>query len=165
MKVVFFGIVTVLAVMSTARAKHATDDQEFVTKAGQGGMAEVELGNIANTQGAGDMVKQFGKRMAADHVKAGTALAAAAAADGLIVPTSSSAKQQAMEARMQGMQGAKFDKAYAHAMVKDHRDTVALFEREAKNGSSAQVKAFAQETLPKLIDHLKMAEDLKSGLK
>lgn len=164
-KVLCFGIATALTVMSTAYAKHATDDQAFVTQAAQGGMTEVELGTVANSQGSSDMVKQFGKRMADDHGKAGTALATAAAADGLTAPTSPSAKQQAMETRMKAMQGAKFDKAYAKAMVKDHRDTIALFEHEAKSGSSAKVKAFAQETLPTLNDHLKMAEDLKSGLK
>ncbi len=164
-KVLCFGIATAMAVMSTAYAKHATNDQAFVTQAAQGGMAEVELGNVANTQGTSDMVKQFGKRMADDHAKAGTALATAAAADGLTVPTTPSAKQQAMEARMKAKHGAEFDKAYAKAMVKDHRDTIAIFEHEAKSGSSAKVKAFAQETLPTLNDHLKMAEDLKSGLK
>lgn len=164
-KIVCFGIATAMAVTSTAYAKHATDDQAFVTQAAQGGMAEVELGNVANTQGASDMVKQFGKRMADDHAKAGTELATAAAADGLTVPTSLSAKQQAMETRMKARHGAKFDKAYAKAMVKDHRDTIAMFEHEAKSGSSAKVKAFAKETLPSLNDHLKMAEDLKSGLK
>lgn len=165
MKSLCFGIATALAVMSLAQAKNATDDQAFVTQAAQGGMAEVELGNVANTQGSSDMVKQFGKRMANDHMKAGAELATAAAADGLTVPTSPSAKQKTTESRMKAMQGARFDKAYANAMIKDHRETVALFEREAKMGSSEKVKAFAQETLPTLNDHLKMAEDLKSGLK
>ncbi|MEO6342548.1 MAG: DUF4142 domain-containing protein [Dokdonella sp.] len=165
MKGLCFGIATALALMSTAQAKHATDDQAFVTQAAQGGMAEVELGNVASAQGSSDMVKQFGKRMATDHGKAGAALANAAAADGLTVATSPSAKQNAMEIRMKAKQGARFDKAYANAMIKDHRDTIALFEREAKAGSNAKVKAFAQETLPTLNDHLKMAEDLKSGLK
>lgn len=165
MKSLCFGIATALVVMSTAQAKHATDDQAFVTQAAQGGMAEVELGDVAHTQGSSDMVKQFGQRMAEDHVKAGAALASAANAAGLTIPTSPSATQKAMEERMKGMRGARFDKAYANAMIKDHRDTVALFEREAKTGSNEKVKAFAQETLPTLNDHLKMAEDLKSGLK
>lgn len=164
MRTLCFGIATALAVMSTAHAKHAIDDQAFVTQAAQGGMAEVELGNVAHAEGSSAMVKQFGKRMATDHAKAGTALSAAAAAAGLTVPTSPSAKQDAIVSRMKDKKGARFDKAYANAMIKDHRDTVALFEREAKTGSNAKLKAFAQDTLPTLNDHLKMAEDLKSGL-
>jgi putative membrane protein len=165
MKSTGFGIIAALAVMCTAQAKQATDDQAFVTQAAQGGMAEVALGHVANTQGNSDVVKQFGKQMATDHAKAGASLVSAAGADGLTLPPSASPKQQATEAKMKALQGAKFDKAYADAMVKDHRDTIALFEREAKSGSSAHVKAFAQETLPTLNEHLKMAEDLKSGLK
>ena len=165
MKSLCLGLATALVVMSTAQAKHATADQAFVTQAAQGGMAEVELGNVAHTQGSSDRVKQFGKRMADDHVKAGAALVTAANAAGLTIPTSPSAKQKPMEARMNGMWGARFDKAYANAMIKHHRDTVALFEREAKMGSNEKLKAFAQEALPTLNDHLQMAEGLKSGLK
>lgn len=44
----------------------------FVTKAVQGGMAEVELGNLAQQNAANEQVKEFGRRMVKDHTKAMT---------------------------------------------------------------------------------------------
>jgi putative membrane protein len=39
-----------------------------------------------------------------------------------------------------------------------------LFEREAKSGKDAELKAFAEKTLPTLKDHLSMVRDLKTKL-
>ena len=43
-------------------------------------------------------------------------------------------------------------------MVKDHEKDVAEFEEEAKDGSDADVKAWANKTLPTLKKHLEMAK-------
>jgi putative membrane protein len=42
-------------------------------------------------------------------------------------------------------------------MVSDHKEDVAEFEKEAKSGKDADVKAFAAKTLPTLKEHLEMA--------
>lgn len=136
------------------------NDQDFVTKAGQGGMLEVQLGQTAASQGRSEGVKGFGQRMVADHGKANEGLNAAAAADGLIVPPAMSSEQEAMMKKLSAKQGGAFDAAYSKDMVKDHKEDIKLFEMEAKSGTSPRVKAFAEETLPTLRDHLKMAEDL-----
>jgi putative membrane protein len=47
--------------------------------------------------------------------------------------------------------------------VKDHEDAVALFKNEASAGSDAGLKTFAQQTLPTLEEHLRMAKALPSG--
>jgi putative membrane protein len=51
------------------------------------------------------------------------------------------------------------DRAYARDMAKDHQTDVASFEKEANSGSNTDLKGFAGSTLPKLRDHLKMAQD------
>lgn len=140
-------------------------DQTFVTEASQGGSAEVALGKVASTQGSSDDVKAFGQRMVDDHTKANDALKSAASAGGFTVAEGPSAQQKADGAKLTSMQGKAFDKAYATAMVKDHKETVALFEKEAKSGSDATLKAFAQDTLPTLKEHEKMAEKVKTGTK
>jgi putative membrane protein len=47
--------------------------------------------------------------------------------------------------------------------VEDHEKAVAMFQREARDGRKQHVKAFAEETLPILEDHLRMARALDSG--
>ena len=58
------------------------------------------------------------------------------------------------------MQGAAFDREYARMMVKDHEEDVALFRKEAQSGKDADLKAYAQKTLPTLEEHLQMAKQL-----
>src|SRR5438045_6996818 len=38
-------------------------DREFATKAAQGGMAEVEMGNVAQQQGSTDQMKDLGRKL------------------------------------------------------------------------------------------------------
>jgi len=45
-------------------------------------------------------------------------------------------------------------------MVKDHKEAVALFESQSKNGRDDDLKALAAKTLPTLKEHLKMAQDM-----
>jgi Domain of unknown function (DUF4142) len=45
-------------------------DHEFAMKAASGGLAEVKLGHLAEERGMNPAVKEFGKRMVADHSKA-----------------------------------------------------------------------------------------------
>ena len=60
--------------------------------------------------------------------------------------------------------GAAFDRGFIDAQVKAHQEAIALFEQQAKSGSDAEIKAFAQKQLPGLRNHLKQAQDLQGKL-
>ncbi len=66
---------------------------------------------------------------------------------------------------LSGADGEKFDKRYAEDFgVKAHEDTVKLFKNAAANAKDADVKAFAQKTLPKLEEHLAMARTMAAAV-
>jgi putative membrane protein len=150
------------AIATQAMALNSAD-RRFVTEAAMGGMAEVELGRLAAERGASDTVKQFGQRMVDDHSSANSELMQLASGKGVQLPAALDAKHRAMVAKMSRLSGAAFDRAYAKEMVKDHNKTVALFQREATGGADADLKAFAQKTLPTLQEHLQMARALPNG--
>lgn len=60
--------------------------------------------------------------------------------------------------------GIAFDRGFIEAQVKAHQEAIELFDQEAKNGSDAELKAFAQKQLPGLRNHLKQAQDLQAKL-
>ena len=62
--------------------------------------------------------------------------------------------------KLNSLNGADFTKAYEDMQVSAHKDAVSLFERYAKGGENADLKAFAAKTLPHLQEHLKLAQDL-----
>ena len=108
--------------------KKPATDQSFVMKAARGGMAEVELGKLAQDKGSSDQVKSFGKRMVDDHSKANDDLMSLAKSKNIQVRTSLSAKDQALKDRLSKLSGAAFDRAYMTAMLRDHRKDVSEFK-------------------------------------
>lgn len=141
----------------------AQSDEAFAKDAASGGMAEVKLGELAQEKGASSTVKEFGKRMETDHSKADDRLKSVASKDNISLPSDMSAKDRATYDRLSKLSGTEFDRAYALDMVKDHESDVAAFKKEAANGTNADMKQFASETLPTLEDHLKLARDMEKN--
>ena len=137
-------------------------DHRFVMEAAQGGMAEVELGQVATQKAASDGVKKFGQRMVDDHTKANDQLKQIASQKNITLPTDIGAKNKATKDHLDKLSGAAFDKAYMTHMVQDHKKDVAEFQKEANSGKDADVKNFASQTLPTLQEHLKMAQETHS---
>lgn len=139
-------------------------DAGFVTNASGAGLAEVELGKLAVTNGGSAKVKAFGQRMVDDHTKAGEELKNLASGDRgySTAETPPPANQKDIDA-LKRLNGAAFDKEYAKVSVADHQKAVAIFEVEAEKGSNKELQAFAKKTLPTLKQHLKMARALNSG--
>ncbi len=149
----------------TGSANRLTADNNFVTKAAQGGMAEVQLGNLAKERGSSQQVKDFGQQMVTDHTKANDELKSIAARKNITLPTGLDAKDQATYDRLSKLNGVEFDKAYMRDMVMDHRKDVSEFRQEADRGTDADLKAFASKTLPTLEHHLQMAESTDAKVK
>jgi putative membrane protein len=151
--------------MTNNRAPTMTGDTDFMTKAAQGGMAEVELGKLAAAKAQSPEVKQFAQKMVTDHTKANDELKALAGEKNFSMPVRLDAKHQSVLDRLNGLSGAEFDKAYVDAMVADHEETVALFKSEAEGGKDADAKGWAGKTLPNLQMHLEMIKGIKSRMK
>jgi putative membrane protein len=143
---------------SMANGGVPTKDHDFMMKAAQGGMAEVELGQLAQQNAQSPEVKAFGERMVRDHTKAGDELKQLASQEGVALPTTLDAKDQATKQRLSGLHGAAFDKAYMQDMVTDHRKDIAEFKHEASTGNDQNVRNWAGKTLPTLESHLREAE-------
>lgn len=145
---------------SKSSAGTASSDTHFIKKAASGGMAEVELGQMAQQKASNPDVKKFGERMVADHTKANEQLKAVAQAEHIDLPQQLDAKDQATKDRLDKLSGEQFDKAYMKDMVKDHKTDVAEFQRESKMAKNPELKNFATQTLPVLQSHLRDAESI-----
>ena len=141
-----------------------TADHTFVTKAAEGGMAEVELGKLAQEKGSSEQVKNFGQRMVTDHSKANDELKTLAQNKNITLPTNLDAKDKALHDRLSKLSGAAFDRAYMRAMLTDHKKDVNEFRHESTSGQDADIKSFAAKTLPTLEDHLKLAQDANQAV-
>jgi putative membrane protein len=143
----------------------SNDDKDFAMKAAQGNMAEVNGGNTAAQKGTSADVKTFGNRMVSDHGKALDELKQLAQTKGIALPSDVNAEQKKEADKLSKLSGAAFDKEYADAMVKDHQEDVAEFDKASKNAQDPDLKAWAAKTLPVIQDHLKMAKEMKAKVK
>jgi putative membrane protein len=135
-------------------------DRHFVMEAVRGGTAEVKLSQLVDERASRDEVKQFGKHMIRDHTQANKELKRLASGKGETVSEELDEKHEKLMKRLSGLSGDEFDREYIKAMVQDHKKVVAEFEREASQGQDEDLKHWAGKILPKLQQHLQMAQDL-----
>jgi putative membrane protein len=138
--------------------------RSFISKASQDGMTEVKLAELASQKSQNDSVKQFASHMASDHSTANSELESVAKEANIPVSDKLDAQHEAEVAALSKKSGAAFDKAYTAAMVKAHKQAVALFKKGTKS-SDQSVASFANKTLPTLEAHQRMADDLASQMR
>jgi putative membrane protein len=141
------------------------DDVKFAMDAADGGMMEVRMGELAQTNGSSPEIKAFGKSMVVDHGKANEELKALAATKNISLPADMSEDMREKCDDLAKKKGHDFDKAYADLMVDDHKDDIDKFEKEAEKGKDPEIKAWAAEKLATLRHHLQMADNMKEALK
>lgn len=155
------------AVQADADAKPAMladEDREFIRKAALASMVEVALGQLAQALADSEQVKQFARQMVEDHGKVNDQLVAFGKDRGVGVPPELDRKHEALIGKLKSLWGADFDREYMKAMVADHEESIALYERQASAGRDPELEAFASKTLPVLEAHLKLARATHDAL-
>jgi putative membrane protein len=132
-------------------------DADFLVNAANGGMLEVQLGQLAQTNSRNQRVKDFGAMMIKDHGESAQKLKELAASKNITLPDSIGNRQQKEKERLQKKKGEAFDQAYIDLMVSDHKKDIREFEQVATNGTNETVRAFASSNLKMLHTHLDSA--------
>lgn len=140
--------------------KVSAKEQQFLRHAASDGLAEVQLGQMAAERASNSEVQHFGQRMVTDHTKINQDLMTLAQSKNVSIPKSTDKKHQRTAEALAKRHGTSFDREYMRDMVTDHEKAVHLFSTEAKEGQDADIKAFANNTLPTLQEHLQMARQL-----
>jgi putative membrane protein len=151
------------ATAKSADAKLSGGERRFVEKAARDGMAEVQLGKLAQEKAHDPQVKDFGRRMADDHGKANEQLKQLASTKGVTLPTEPDGKHKRLADKLAKMSGDEFDRTYMKEMVDDHKEDVKAFRDMAKSAKDAEIRSFASSTLPTLEEHLKMAQGIHAS--
>jgi len=157
---ILLGLVAGLSLFVCTQA-FARSDASFMKQAAENGNAEVEASKLAQTKAKRPEVKAFADQMVTDHTKVGDELKQLAASKKVDLPTGPSVMQKGKLKMISAGSDDKFDDRYANEFgVKAHEDTIKLFQTAANEAKDADVKAFAQKTLPALQGHLEMARKL-----
>ncbi len=140
------------------------DTKDFAKDAAEGGMMEVQLGNIAQKNSATQAVKDFGKMMVDDHTKINDNLKSLASRKNVDLPTTVTTKQQKDIDDLSKKTGADFDKAYVSMMIDDHKKDISDFKKAGDKIKDPDFKTFVMNSLPTLQKHLDAIENIKKKM-
>jgi putative membrane protein len=152
---------TVAAARAQVNPTLSTGDAAFMTTAARGGLAEVQMGQLAQRNGRSAAVKRFGQQMVSHHGQSNQEMMALAQQKQVTPPASMGAEHQRIYEDLAKLRGNAFDRAYTQAMVQDHQEDLRVYQAEAQNGADPDVKAFAARHVPVLQEHLRMAQRLQ----
>jgi putative membrane protein len=141
------------------------NDRQFINEAAQANMLEMKLGELAQTHTTTDKVMVLGRHMIEDHGRSEGELKTLASKKSVVLPTNLDAEGYKVYDKLVKKQGKDFDKAFTKYMVKDHKKDIDRFKKQAEKGDDAELKTWAQNTIPKLEHHKKMSEEACKAVK
>ena len=136
-------------------------ERAFISQAMQGGMAEVQLGQLAQQKSQSQDVKQFAAKMVNDHGQMGEKwLKPVAQQMGISEPSKPSKKDKKEMDKLQSLSGQDFDREYITMMVKDHQKDLKEFQEQATSAQDPAVKQIADKGSQVIQQHLQIIEQI-----
>ena len=160
---------TAVAVAETATPPEAPAtlnavDFNFVGQANLGAPFQVDSGRLAETKSTSAAIRSYGKLMVTTHIPVVDALNVILKKKN-VTPSNTllHGAYDAMISTLEADRRAAFDRDYVNGQVEYQKGNAALFEQEIQNGADPDLKEFARQTLPKIVDHLHRAEKLAAA--
>lgn len=135
-------------------------DKIFLRKATEGGLAQVQLGQLASTNAGSADVKELGQKLAGDHTRLNASMAAVADSIGMRLPKNLNKADQAEYEKLKALSGEAFDKEYLACMVRDHHEDLRAFRVESQTTTDPELKATVDQGARVLHEHLGMVSRL-----
>lgn len=146
-----------------ASSAFAQSPAGFINDASAKGMADIEASRLAHQKTESKEVKDYTIVVINDRTTANQRLAKIAKQLDLPVAPREVVVDKAKALMPQVKDGASFDQAYAASQVKTTQEAIEQLQQEAQTTDVPEIKAFAEETLPKLQNHLQMARALQAS--
>ena len=139
-------------------------DTYFVTQTSLGTPFQVDAGRVAEAKGTTQAIRSYADLMVSSHITVNNALLAILKRKAPVPPpTLLQAAYATMVATLQHEKGKRLDADYVRGQIAYQNANAALYKYEIANGSDPDLKAFAQQTLPKIEDHLARADKLQDA--
>ena len=137
-------------------------DAYFVSQTSLGTPFQVDSGRVAEAKGTTLAIRSYAKLTVSSHIAVNNALL------GILKnkapappPTLLKAAYATMVSTLQHESGRTLDADYIRGQVNYQKANADLYQYEISSGTDPDLKAFAQETLPKIQDHLARALKLQ----
>jgi putative membrane protein len=139
-------------------------DRDFVVMASISNNAEIGAGQLAATKGSNAKVKAYGQQMVSEHTMAQSDLRTRATNVGITVSDTVDAVHRALMTKLASLSGYAFDTTYMGSQVRDHQNTLNLFNTEISSGQHTQIRTYATDYQPHIQMHFNTADSIRRAL-
>ena len=148
---------------AASAAQLSQQDQDFVKQAAQGGLEEIQSGQMAEQKGASQAIKQLGQTLVTDHTMMNEQLKQIAQQQGFTLPQSLPQDDRQEMQQLRNLSGQQFDRQFADEQIEDHQKMIQVLQKEAQTTQDPALREFAQSGIPVMQKHLQMAQQAKSA--
>jgi putative membrane protein len=156
---ILLGITCAMIAAPALAQSAATSD--FINKVAQSDMLEVQASQFVAPNADAD-TKPFAETMIKDHTMTSEELKNLIQSGKVQaqVPAALDAEHQKKLDELKRLTGRDLDRQYDQMQVQAHKEAVELFTKYSQSGDNPDMKSWAAKTLPKLKEHLEMAQKL-----
>ncbi len=155
------GAAAVAAMPLSLRAADVSKgDAEFLKMAAEADMTTTHIGKMAEDRAATTEIKDFGKKLAQDHMSDYQQITELAAKTGAEVPKGIDKLDDRQIASLDKLKGKAFDRTFLTQETTEHERLVKAFKQEAEHGDNPEIKDYANKALPVIQGHLHDVQDL-----
>ncbi|TDB80310.1 DUF4142 domain-containing protein [Micromonospora sp. KC721] len=141
------------AAATQAAAQPSQQDTQYLQALHQVNLFEITTGELAQQKGQNADVKRLGEMFKTDHTQLDQTVQSTAQQLNVTLPNEPTADQQQVIDRLDGLNGAEFDRAWVTAQLAGHVQAIQATQTEISQGSEQSVIQLAQEALPVLQAH------------
>lgn len=136
--------------------KASARDRNFMIQAAQGGMAEVQMGQLALKKTNNPRVRDFAQMMVKDHSELNSKLTPMATQLGVSLPTRMTSADAGAMSRLSRQSGSTFDRNYMASQKSAHTKALALFQDAGSQADNVNLRNFFAQNAETIAAHLEM---------
>ena len=137
-------------------AKLSDSEKQLLQKIADANKAEVETGQLAQSNAASPKVKDMGQKLADEHTQNQQQLQQLASQKG--VQLSDQPTEESQKNKLESTKGAQFDKAFLQHEKDDHAKLLQDLKSQQDQIQDPDVKSFVQQTISAVQQHLDMLQ-------
>jgi putative membrane protein len=148
--------------LASASTLGSVNADAYVMNAARSDMYEIAAGQLAQQRASSDRIKAFARTMIHDHT-ATTAQLKAHLPRGVRMPTELDKRRSGMLDDLRASKPGEFDQRYIAQQIAAHQEALTLEQGYAAHGDNPQLRRLAAQVTPKIREHLRMAQGLRSN--
>ncbi len=148
---------------NSTSAKLSDSEKQLLQKVADADKAEIEMGQLAQSNAASPKVKDFGQKLVDDHTQNSQQVQQLAQQKGVQLQDQEKPDEQSMKTKMENMKGAQFDKAFMQHEKDGHAKLLKELQSQQDQVQDPDLKSLISQTITSVQQHLDAAQGSKAS--